>query len=433
MMFPWILFLTISVRFNVPVIAFPSASASHENLSNAEILVLKSIVEKVKENLIILSSTNILAKIQSKGNITKPFAVFDKDNVTKDLFRVNIELFKRKGIINYYLIIPDIDDDDDEVKALMKNIRWFDWLSYIIVLYRTNVDVESYLGARVYDVMIIKPSIDTDSYFLYEVCRLCKKGRNKINLINKWNLTTGFTHEVKFLKSFKNNFYGRRVKMGLDIRRSFSIRGRDAKGRPIYGGVKWYRYKRIGDVLNLKWRFVDARDIRLYYIQMIKGKFNVIGGSRPSDHRVTSLFDFSAYEFSYSYVIISVKPPKGVQWYAFSQPFPLLLWVCIIATIPIVGTGLYFLKYLQKKSCKIDTCHLSPGDCIWNIVKITCWDTAFIKNPLASECLLVSSYLLANTVIVNGYIGVLCSFMTAPTYLHPPIESIQDLEESGKQ
>ena len=72
-------------------------------------------------------------------------------------------------------------------------------------------------------------------------------------------------------------------------------------------------------------------------------------------------------------------------------------------------------------------------NCNWDMIKVILGDSIQTENFTISETIIVAAYMTMTFVIVNGYLGALFAFMTVPKYLHPPIDTVEELLASGKK
>ena len=82
---------------------------------------------------------------------------------------------------------------------------------------RALVDV-SFLNENLglYNVYIFTPDKykSDSSYSIYDICRFCDDGQDKVNEVTVWSSHSGFTKPMKFERSFRGNYYGSHLRIG---------------------------------------------------------------------------------------------------------------------------------------------------------------------------------------------------------------------------
>ena len=78
------------------------------------------------------------------------------------------------------------------------------------------------LTTQMFNVYIMRKDIDEESYTMHEVCAFCSSGVTDMNLYNTWTLKRGFTIQIKYTSSFKGEFFGARLRVGVYLTNNFS-------------------------------------------------------------------------------------------------------------------------------------------------------------------------------------------------------------------
>ena len=392
-------------------------------MNELQIDVLQDVVANITDNIVIIASISNLAEIRK--NVVKPIILTDDNSLTKTFIGDMLQNRVKDAKNNVYILIAD--ELIGYPEQMLKLIKSIDLTAFMVVIYQEAIDVRgTYINEEIYDVIIINPSGD---YFgMYKICRFCNHGNDEVQLSDMWR--RGFKKPFQLERSFTGNFHGVIVKMAVVfIPYVVYQQGIDSNGDPVYNGSKYLYYAELARMLNLKWRLLNQKRISYSTIRkMNAGKFDVIGGSMPSYYKVFPSVDFSTYDFDFHNVIISGKPPKGIKWYAIFQPLSLNVWLLIIGSV--FGTG-FFLFIIRYFDCSKSHMKPSLSNCIWDITKIICQDGISTQKPSASEILILSVYMALSFVLIAAYLGILTSFMSAPQYLYPPIDTVGQLEKSG--
>ena len=128
-------------------------------------------------------------------------------------------------------------------------------------------------------------------------------------------------------------------------------------------------------------------------------------------------------------VIITDLPEKGLKMFSFIQAFPLNIWLPLLSTIPVTASILYIIYHVLKEFNEAG--HYYETSYIWEVTKILLWDSTKVGfDDYISTKINVGIYMLATSLLINIYFGEYTSFITARPFKHPPIDSLNQLENS---
>ena len=144
-------------------------------------------------------------------------------------------------------------------------VRKFNMKSYLIV-FVGNDQIYSelrnhILTSELFNIYVVKASTNPNLYFIYELCAFCDKGKHALRLYRTWQRWRGFNMPFKLSSSFKGQFFGGHLRVGLKvIAPQFFVIGRDSNGAPIYVGFYYWFLKTLADAMNFKVLIVEPSD-----------------------------------------------------------------------------------------------------------------------------------------------------------------------------
>ena len=160
---------------------------------------------------------------------------------------------------SFYILL--LDDQHHEKIKLVDKIQSVDYQSKIAIIYRKSIDVVGYYkNLGIYNIfMYVVDNYKFDaSYRIYDVCRFCFHGEDKVELVNTWRYKSGFMGPVRFRNSFRGNAYGAPLRMGTYwLKPNIYIAGKDDEGNIIVDGSLYRRHKWIADSSNFSMKFVS--------------------------------------------------------------------------------------------------------------------------------------------------------------------------------
>ena len=374
-------------------------------------------------------SANFISVVQLRLNLLTP-ALF------KSLQQSSIEMNKN------FLYLIDNPPNAAALKKIIDLIRKVDTNGFIIV---RSIHMIPALGANIIIVLQSSSENKTDkekkfgeeiSYSIYETCSYCDKGNDIIVQSNSWSLQRGFENRFLLKSSFKSSLFSRKIKVGIfPIAFGTMIVGRQKNGKPIWGGNVYKLLKLLAYHLNFHMEVVPVKTVGTSVNGTLTGLLGLIANRKvdfggpmlvPTYYRY-KFVDFSTPYYKTDLSIVTVKPPRGLKFFSFLQPFSFSLWICICSTVLLTAAVMWAISQVTLYEDK----QQSLGNCIWQVVKILMWDTTTMKNPSGVMMLLLSCYMLMVFVIIAQYTGALTSFMTKEPFLWDPIESMEDFSRSS--
>ena len=267
---------------------------------------------------------------------------------------------------------------------------------------------------------------------MYDVCRYCENGKDRIDLINVWRHQLGFRNPVTFRPSFNGKFFGNTLKMGTFwLSPNIHIVGKYENGSNIIDGTHYRNYKIIAEKLNFTLNFVPHLGINKmnfgkYAADLKSGKTDMVGGGWTCKYsRYLQTGDVSASFFHVDgYHIVSIEPlKKSNPWSALVKPFKVAVWIGVFFIIFVSSFILYIVRrFSQTKKGK--------GifwNSLWDIVVITCWDKARCPQPSWAIIFHLSFYMLAHYVLLSVYFGEYSAHVVFPSHATPPIDTLEQL------
>ena len=116
-----------------------------------------------------------------------------------------------------------------------------------------------------------------------------------------------------------------------------------------------------------------------------------------------------------------------LSWSAIFQPFDVYNWVCLLLSAPSYGSVLYFLRRFYFGSDESATL----WDDIWDIIKISCGDSVKVSYPPFSVMILLYDFMALTLILITGYTGIFTAIVTVPKYVHPLIDTLEQLWKSN--
>ena len=282
-------------------------------------------------------------------------------------------------------------------------IRYFDAYGSIIMFDHNTIKRQSFY---IYNAYLLRQQ-KKKGFNLFEICMFCNKGEDQIKNVNSWNFKRGFSSVFQLPQSFKNNFYGKSLEFDCGVKKWF-----DDEIFPTMNAIAKY--------MNFEIKLVQ-NPVRELQKTLYSDKADFGGCFHSVTHVRHKWADFShPYSFS-GLKMYSIKPRKGLLWYSFIKPFEPITWSFIIFSIILAGFILYLLYYFENDKTT------SLYDCIWDAVRIFCWDNFIISEPTLSVCLHLGAYMLCALALISAYMGLVTSFLISPPYLWTPIDSLEQV------
>ena len=278
-----------------------------------------------------------------------------------------------------------------------------------------------------------KNPAEVEWYEMWEICRFCDDGVDKLEMANVWFADKGFNRPLLFSSSFKNNFYGNGLRMGCRFAKPdiYPI-GEDENGDRIMEGVLYDKYSVLAKMMGSKFTYFPNRgglwDFYAYIADMDEGLTDIVGcgwygnwmGFQRADFSVAGAKSLSGRN------VISVEPLKGIKWYALFQTWDIWVWTLLALTIPVCGINLWVLrKYDAYKNPEGPVKNPKLSNSVWDTAVILFWDAIRVPSPSWPIILNISIYLFISLIMVTAYMGIFTSLIITQRYLTPPIDSIQ--------
>ena len=211
----------------------------------------------------------------------------------------------------------------------------------------------------------------------------------------------------------------------------------DHHNNTVWKGREYMALELLAEIMNFEIKVKPSRTVSAIIngtatgvLGMVAyGEADVGAGALTTSLDREKYIDYSPAIKELSYVIISDKPDMGVGYFSFSKPFRSVVWGLLIASLPISA----FLLFIIHKSSKYFQITDTKKSYLWEVTKILLWDTTKMGSgphvPLPIK-VYMGIYMLAITIIVNIYLSELTSFITVEPYKWPPMESLEQLQNS---
>ena len=259
--------------------------------------------EYIIENMVIISS--------SKGlpNLAKPLpsttrVTYDIDTMNPNDLRRAYRNLAKANKQPVYLIVSRNSSATSTVLSMIRN---FDYSNTILVFKEPSTFFNNTYFIR---------KVNENEFYLNEVCMFCDEGRDTIKVANSWNRSHGFMSNFKLASSFKGTFHGKLIRFGCRSQFLYDI------------AVKRY--------MGVLARFIDFKvsvvqeppsDIQKF---LEENKTDFTGCYVSMTHQRLEFADFSFPYFFTGMRIYSMKPQRGLVWYAFAKPFGYETWILVL-------------------------------------------------------------------------------------------------------
>ena len=283
------------------------------------------------------------------------------------------------------------------------------------------------------DLRVAKEESNLIKYDMFEICRYCNEGEDRVQIINAWILGYGFTKYLKFPLSFRNNFYGNKLRMGGDLWEPYLYTTNvDEKGKKMYEGELYRFYLEIGHVLNLTWKFMEATDgttwsFHSYADDLDQNHIDVIGSGYNCRFDRYERADCSTGElYLEGYSIISVEPSKSLDNKAVFKSFDTSTWLLTFCMIPACGAILYICRKYERDPDRV----AEFWDCLWEVIIILLWDVVRIRRASWPVLFICMAHIITSAMLVNLFFSEFTAIIINPKYTTPPINTAEQLWET---
>ena len=327
-----------------------------------------------------------------------------------------------------YLIINP--ESDEKVLKIVKILRKFQKSAAILIVHQTpHVTIQKFKTYDIYHIFFLVPVHTEESYLIYEICQFCNKGKNKINIINKWTVPGMFESKLVFPPSFKGEFFGAHLKIAckVGIPPFFFVVGVAKDGKKLYGGYEHTLLEMARQRLNFHYEIVEPEDDEIGdvidgeptgLLKILYEKRADVGMCSIGAHHFRRQFaDFSLPIASDYTVIVSTKPKRSIVWYALLNPFSIVIWLLLLLLILGSAITVYYVNSDVSKNRKEFTQYL------FNFLSIVIRNSNMLEDMNAKCYLVLMFFMVAITFLINLYTAFMTSAMTSPLFVRPPIDT----------
>ena len=437
----------IPARFNIAPIDDGTKDAEEE-------LVLDIIKARSDDNIVLVTdadnidilerdvtSKNMSDQVPMSPVITRLLTDSISTSILKDLQVLNVKANRQ----SFYIIMIT---EERRIIPVIRKIQGTDHESKIAIIYSRSFDdgrmqklyvstiAFMYERLRLYNVYIFIK--DSTSYKVYDVCRFCAEGKDLVAMINTWSTKRGFRNSVMFQSSFRGNYHEKIILMGSPYQKpNIHVEEKKSDGQVELDGILYRDYKVIFDSLNATLKVIEAKgelrfDDRAYMYGVVYGYLNIMGGGYLCKLRPFEVVgDISTgTHVTDGYSIISMKPVKGIQpQKAFFTPFKKYTWMVLMSSIPLAWLVLHGLRRFSSAPDK----KANLWNDLWDVIVIVCWDGIRSPQPSFPIIIHLSAFMFAFYIIISLYLGDFASHLLSPQYVSKPIDTLEDLWESGKK
>ena len=459
-----------------------NSTGENTDLSDRAKLIIDVIEIKGLKNIIFVTGGDDVEEIFKIGstlqanNATIAIVIIDYDDMGKEYdpmgLSKNIEeiIIKEKKEFHIF-ILPYNDQETDTVystEMIVANIRLVldehqkvrsskTPHTKLIIVYQKFESLEFLQGENLLefrDVYFFVPlQVHEQAYSLYQmygICQFCERRFNhwwkrwynwpKIIELNIWIETIGFQDVFDLPGSYMINFHMKSMKINIQLHPTtvWYDDKQDSYEGPLYEDLKLLSEMMNftfcincepilcgqSDILQSYRRVRDPGVFNDEFLLLKKGEIDIVGGDYIASQEVHKSADISIPTFYQAGAnIVSIEPSKSFRWYAIFQPFKMYVWLLVLGIVPFSGTILYLLR----KFCQDPDKSASWKDSFWDVTVIICWHGVKSPDPPTAIIIFLSTYMLATYFIINEYTSSFTSFMVAPSYVRPPVESLDHL------
>ena len=283
-------------------------------------------------------------------------------------------------------------------------------------------------------------AIETHSGFdLYGNCLYCNEGNTTLEEINSWSDHTGFSKPFKLPPVFKGSFFGKTMKFVFKPYITGIYPKTDDFGKEKYIGLEYDMILDISELLNYSVQMVQPADGEWGRYDQVNKRWTGVVGSVYYGEADVGLGDIT---FSYSRYgavnptavvnmkeigILSAKPHKDPRWQSIFEAFTPLLWLLTALAVMATAIALYIIHYFSQSEEPI-----SFASAVFICVVPLFMEPFDVKKPSYYSIFLLSIWLLMSTLVLSFYTGALTSLIMAPPFSQKPIDTTEDLLQSGR-
>ena len=357
-------------------------------------------------------------------------------------------LYDREKICTDAIIVCDDGEETDQrIMSVYRHIQRHFFLDYILIVTETSIDhlptIRTLKSEKI--LFLIRNSSDGQlDIFRWSVA--FDRMLHLPNIDNRTNLELMY-HRNRIHHS---KWAGRPLKLAtLNFPPAVLVRRDEKTNRTTFDGIEPSLLKLIADRLNFTLNFILSSDEELWgritveppagneTIQQVrytgirgmlaKGEVDIGFGDLNIDPPSLPYISFTkAFKTDYECFIVPVPSPLP-SWMALIQPFNLPTWLATLATIFIISFVIHQTEGQHTMSVSLlsvlgQTLGVSQPQQL----------RSRVPTRTAHQCrryVVLYSWLMAATILSNGYRSGLTSYLTRP-FLPQPVNTIQQLADS---
>ena len=287
---------------------------------------------------------------------------------------------------------------------------------------------------ELFNIYILKSLPKSNEYFIYEMCAFCNNGKHELKLSNIWYRKRGFKTKFTLEPSFKGNFYGAQLKVGLEIRKPFVFKiGESKSGLPIYGGEEYWLLDTLAKYLRFTPVLVEpsgfscvnpyTRTITGFCRMLMKNQVQMAGFPYAMSSRFYKFFDPTAIYREGTVCIISVRPPVKKEWNSLLKSLQASIFLGIFVTLFLVSV----VVWIGYKNYSIN------GDIFqqsfFDSFGILCLEAIRCKNEKFSKQIVFGFWMISCFFVISVVFGTITSIAASPGISKDLINSLDDIDK----
>ena len=316
-------------------------------------------------------------------------------------------------------------------------INAYDRKAYIVIVTADdNVyhDTESYiLSKQMFNVYILRRGREEEMYIMYEVCAYCNAGVTQLRVYNSWRFQKGFTNQLRYEPSFKGQFFGATVKVGL----TFTLMGyqiiQSANHKVTYRGSEYMLLDTISKPLNFQILAKQPKDgkacmdyeaLKLVgFCAMLNNKeVDLAGFVYTINSESTLFFDPTAVYSILGRNIISANVPLKVTWSSIASSLdPAILIALLISYLLFVHAywilGKYWYGHMNENYLEINFIFFSA---LW-------LEAVSLRRPGGLQMVTAGMWMLLCLFVTSLVFGEITSITASVAAAIKPVNSPEDM------
>ena len=307
------------------------------------------------------------------------------------------------------------------------------------------------LKKEMFNFIIAKPDNHPNIYSLYEVCAFCTFGKNSIAIQNIWRYGTGFQKSFKYESSFKGNFNGAHLKIGLFFKypKYFHLDESISANREV-GGGDYLLLNLIANALNFKFSAIEPVDRSLCFLKLStnsSSSTNVINPTqdeiRPAgycklflENKVQliefgcisclryQVFDVTAVFYRVEIVLISAKDAVKTQEMVLSIVLNPSILLLILSSAIFVSIFLTISNKVGKNNQQIGIM-----DTWIQTISMLCLEPLTVNYQKTSQRIILGVWMVSCFFVISGVFGDITSTTAKPSENKIFINTVQDMRK----